>query len=178
MSLVVTAVLLRLLTAGAFATPASDAVHFVKSALSGISTDFTAFRGKQIGDSSPDVGTTWQAVGPFGSSLSGCTVTYLAADGFGDPASYGLGCKGMRRHMSQDAQIAWAIKTLSPLLPGYTMKTYGHNPKESLAMGADRKSVHWKSGKIDVDVIVLGPSSYHDGIAGGLGYDIDVSESH
>jgi len=99
----------------------------------------------------------WTSPMRYGPSLRRCLVVDLPSltaiiSGGHDVASSAIQCDGARRPVAQSALVAWAVATISPLLPGYTMK---RNPARR---PGDRSSVVWKNARgVTFDFIAMGP---------------------
>lgn len=88
----------------------------------------------------------WKTPAVYGPSLSRCLIVDLPdmASLFGGPSgdqpySSAIQCDGAATKMTQPQLIAWAIKTIAPLVPGRKMKQYPATKKN------DRWSVSWKN---------------------------------
>jgi hypothetical protein len=86
----------------------------------------------------------WKSPAVYGRSLSRCLVVDLPSMSslFSEkpddtPYSTALQCDGAQMKITQAALVAWAIKTISPLVPGRSMKQYPPTKK------SDRWSVVW-----------------------------------
>ncbi|MDQ2991788.1 MAG: hypothetical protein M3R30_03065 [Candidatus Eremiobacteraeota bacterium] len=120
----------------------------------------------------------WRATGTYGTTLSRCLIvdlpslSSLLGGGGGaseQPYSSALQCDGARTTTTQAALIAMAVKTITPLLPGYTMKRYPASKKSG------RSSVLWKNATGQtVDFIAYSKIDYKDHNGTRLGYVINV----
>lgn len=117
----------------------------------------------------------WTAADRFGPSLSRCLIVDLPTmeSIFGGPAGVAesaLQCDGARRDLPQKTIVAWALATISPLLPGYALKRY------PAKRPGDRSSLVWTGPHgVSYDFIAMGASDYKGKKGKGLGYNVSVS---
>jgi len=118
----------------------------------------------------------WKTPTVYGPSLSRCLIVDLPdmSSMFGgtpgaQPYSSALQCDGAQMKLTQAALVAWAIKTISPLLPGRKMKQYPATKK------SDRWSVSWKNATGQtVEFIAYGKSDAKR--YPHVGYVVDVEQ--
>jgi hypothetical protein len=151
------------LLAGALILPAAparaDATADLRSFVSKTAPltfpDFVGLHGPRLKEGE------WKSPTVYGPSLSRCLVVDLPSmtSLFGTPApneqpySSALQCDGAKTAMTQAQLIAWAIKTIAPLVPGSKIKQYPATKKN------DRASVLWKNATGQtIDFIVYGKS--------------------
>lgn len=157
-------------SAPARADATADLQTFVRKAAPMTFADFAPLHGASISEGE------WKAIGTFGPSISRCLIvdldsmaTLLGGTPGSSPYSSALQCDGARTPVSQTALIAWAVKTISPLLPGRTMKRY------PATKSSQRSSVTWTNATGQtVQFIAFGTSDFkrHPRV----GYVIDVEQ--
>jgi len=150
------------LLVGALVSPAAparadataDLRTFVSKTVPLTFADYTGLHGAPV----PHRQGEWTSPMVYGPSLTRCLVVDLPSlsSFFGGtpgdaPYSSALQCDGAKTSMTQAQLIAWAIKTIAPLVPGYTIKQYPATKK------SDRWSVLWKNATGQtVDFIAYG----------------------
>jgi hypothetical protein len=126
--------------APARADTTADLQTFVRKTVPLTFPDYVGLHGPLIKDGE------WTSPTLYGPSLSRCLVvdlpsmdSLLGGTPGGQPYSSALQCDGAKMKLTQAALVAWAIKTIAPLVPGRKMKQYPSTKK------SDRWSVSWKN---------------------------------
>jgi hypothetical protein len=150
-----------------------DLRAFVQQGSTMTFASFAPLHGKQIrtGD--------WVAKGTFGPSLTHCLVVDLPPlDSLFDtpspneqPYSSTLQCDGARVATTQAAMVARAVKIISAVVPGFTMKRYPTSKSNG------RTSVTWKNATgLTISFIAMGKGDYKDHDASRLGYTVEAEQ--
>lgn len=128
--------------APARADATADLRSFVGKTAALTFSDYAALHGPRLKEGE------WKSPTVYGPSLSRCLVVDLpsmASFFFETPApneqpySSAIQCDGAATKMTQRQLVAWAVKTISPLVPGRKMTQYPATKKN------DRWSVSWKN---------------------------------